>query len=129
SSTYLILRTDELYLSFFFSSRRRHTRWPRDWSSDVCSSDLVHQALPVARFLGAHAVEHGGGGGKILAKTFGKIGVDALILFLERDGKSKDLAFRKAVKVAHVRLLSVGYVARAPAIRPPATRHKSPRRR
>src|SRR5215510_48138 len=26
---------------FFFSSRRRHTRWPRDWSSDVCSSDLA----------------------------------------------------------------------------------------
>src|SRR5690625_7165298 len=25
---------------FFFSGRRRHTRWPRDWSSDVCSSDL-----------------------------------------------------------------------------------------
>src|SRR5215510_6463531 len=25
---------------FFFSSIRRHTRWPRDWSSDVCSSDL-----------------------------------------------------------------------------------------
>src|SRR5215510_11012159 len=25
---------------FFFSSRRRHTSWPRDWSSDVCSSDL-----------------------------------------------------------------------------------------
>src|SRR6266702_7935573 len=29
-----------LYFFFFFSSRRRHTRWPRDWSSDVCSSDL-----------------------------------------------------------------------------------------
>src|SRR5207249_11119773 len=27
-------------LSFFFSSRRRHTRSKRDWSSDVCSSDL-----------------------------------------------------------------------------------------
>src|SRR5206468_9428642 len=27
---------------FFFSSRRRHTRSDRDWSSDVCSSDLVH---------------------------------------------------------------------------------------
>src|SRR5690625_7801871 len=26
---------------FFFSRRRRHTRWPRDWSSDVCSSDLT----------------------------------------------------------------------------------------
>src|SRR3712207_7716498 len=42
---------------FFFSSRRRHTRYWRDWSSDVCSSDLrrrgrdggvVHQ-LPVQR--------------------------------------------------------------------------------
>src|SRR5690606_40140515 len=27
-------------VSFFFSSRRRHTRFSRDWSSDVCSSDL-----------------------------------------------------------------------------------------
>src|SRR3712207_7699638 len=26
---------------FFFSSRRRHTRYWRDWSSDVCSSDLM----------------------------------------------------------------------------------------
>src|SRR2546421_9828504 len=29
-------------LFFFFSSRRRHTRSDRDWSSDVCSSDLRH---------------------------------------------------------------------------------------
>src|SRR3989449_7744410 len=29
---------------FFFSSRRRHTRCSRDWSSDVCSSDLVVEA-------------------------------------------------------------------------------------
>src|SRR3712207_5576916 len=29
-------------LFFFFSSRRRHTRYWRDWSSDVCSSDLVY---------------------------------------------------------------------------------------
>src|SRR5699024_12490863 len=28
------------YMFFFFSSRRRHTRSKRDWSSDVCSSDL-----------------------------------------------------------------------------------------
>src|SRR5690625_7772704 len=33
---------------FFFSSRRRHTRWPRDWSSDVCSSDLA----VLAEFMG-----------------------------------------------------------------------------
>src|SRR5690606_12992197 len=30
-------------LTFFFSSRRRHTRFSRDWSSDVCSSDLIVQ--------------------------------------------------------------------------------------
>src|SRR5690606_40850478 len=29
----------------FFSSRRRHTRFSRDWSSDVCSSDLHLEAL------------------------------------------------------------------------------------
>src|SRR2546430_11243388 len=31
-----------LTLFFFFSSRRRHTRFDCDWSSDVCSSDLTH---------------------------------------------------------------------------------------
>src|SRR5690606_40212831 len=42
------------FFFFFFSSRRRHTRFSRDWSSDVCSSDLAlaivlrqpHVALP-----------------------------------------------------------------------------------
>src|SRR5690625_5588882 len=32
-----------MHMFFFFSSRRRHTRWPRDWSSDVCSSDLPRE--------------------------------------------------------------------------------------
>src|SRR2546422_11377309 len=37
-----------VFFFFFFSSRRRHTRCSRDWSSDVCSSDLaVHPAVPV----------------------------------------------------------------------------------
>src|SRR2546422_4231114 len=31
----------DLFFFFFFSSRRRHTRCSRDWSSDVCSSDLT----------------------------------------------------------------------------------------
>src|SRR5438309_5525550 len=30
--------------NFFFSSRRRHTRWNCDWSSDVCYSDLADEA-------------------------------------------------------------------------------------
>src|SRR5207245_8182537 len=33
------------FFFFFFSSRRRHTRCYRDWSSDVCSSDLVEEPL------------------------------------------------------------------------------------
>src|SRR5690606_39562263 len=30
------------HIDYFFSSRRRHTRFARDWGSDVCSSDLNH---------------------------------------------------------------------------------------
>src|SRR5207245_6690066 len=36
--------------SFFFSSRRRHTRCYRDWSSDVCSSDLLATSFSRRRF-------------------------------------------------------------------------------
>src|SRR3712207_6608957 len=39
-SIYLLLCILLSYFFFFFSSRRRHTRYWRDWSSDVCSSDL-----------------------------------------------------------------------------------------
>src|SRR5690606_39630737 len=34
----------EIVYTFFFSSRRRHTRFSRDWSSDMCSSDLARFA-------------------------------------------------------------------------------------
>src|SRR5690606_40428388 len=34
---------------FFFSSRRRHTRFSRDWSSDVCSSDLTQRHVKHGR--------------------------------------------------------------------------------
>src|SRR3712207_6936275 len=37
----------EGYVFFFFSSRRRHTRYWRDWSSDVCSSDLGMGLAPI----------------------------------------------------------------------------------
>src|SRR2546429_6950085 len=44
------------HVFFFFSSRRRHTRCSRDWSSDVCSSDLVAAAeLPALGFEGTPA--------------------------------------------------------------------------
>src|SRR2546429_2736672 len=40
----IILRYMTESIFFFFSSRRRHTRCSRDWSSDVCSSDLFQDA-------------------------------------------------------------------------------------
>src|SRR2546426_12742382 len=36
-----------MYFFFFFSSRRRHTRLQGDWSSDVCSSVLVDNQVPI----------------------------------------------------------------------------------
>src|SRR5258707_11985261 len=40
SVCFVLSATHFFYFFFFFSSRRRHTRYWRDWSSDVCSSDL-----------------------------------------------------------------------------------------
>src|SRR5438874_6364893 len=52
--------------NFFFSSRRRHTRSLRDWSSDVCSSDLMQRPRnardrrPKAQLLKAPGIELAG---------------------------------------------------------------------
>src|SRR5699024_11384795 len=40
-----------LICCFFFSSRRRHTRSKRDWSSDVCSSDLVVLMIALSLYI------------------------------------------------------------------------------
>src|SRR5690606_39644617 len=68
-------------LFFFFSSRRRHTRFSRDWSSDVCSSDLMlfgllagawpafvqSRVFPLDALRGGAAVPmRGGAAGKVL---------------------------------------------------------------
>src|SRR2546430_7095915 len=49
-------RVEDELIFFFFSSRRRHTRFDCDWSSDVCSSDLdeLIDELFVNRFLDKH---------------------------------------------------------------------------
>src|SRR5206468_7647348 len=44
-------RVLDVYYLFFFSSRRRHTRSDRDWSSDVCSSDLEFEQMEMQFFV------------------------------------------------------------------------------
>src|SRR5256886_6744860 len=39
------LLSEQMLFFFFFSSRRRHTRFDCDWSSDVCSSDLLQRSI------------------------------------------------------------------------------------
>src|SRR5690606_40604926 len=51
-------------LSFFFSSRRRHTRFSRDWSSDVCSSDLSRHVAQLEEAL----LELSGAAGELLCQ-------------------------------------------------------------
>src|SRR2546427_1435173 len=58
---YYFMRIDFCVFFFFFSSRRRHTRFDCDWSSDVCSSDLLSfrdefcAMLPGSEVLARHA--------------------------------------------------------------------------
>src|SRR5690606_41084311 len=66
-----------LSVFFFFSSRRRHTRFSRDWSSDVCSSDLTgsqQQVLANIAQLGSNLITINpsvprGSGGRVQAEV------------------------------------------------------------
>src|SRR5699024_3016457 len=72
-----------LLVSFFFSSRRRHTRSKRDWSSDVCSSDL--EAAYLAGYVAAATTDSGKVG------TFGGIQIPSVTIFMDgfADGVDK----------------------------------------
>src|SRR5690625_5702255 len=72
---------------FFFSSRRRHTSWPRDWSSDVCSSDLrpaqqvgLSERVPGEGLRDRHHLllvdDQAVGGAEHLLQGFGQLRVD-----------------------------------------------------
>src|SRR6266481_3298348 len=69
-------------LSFFFSSRRRHTRWNCDWSSDVCSSDLPKgvAASGVRLKLGTPVKAIDRAARAVMTDAGERIGYDALVL-------------------------------------------------
>src|SRR5689334_10585023 len=68
---------------FFFSSRRRHTRWNCDWSSDVCSSDLLPNSATEQEL------------GKPVGSDL-RQGTITLPVILMRDGDLADGRFREA---------------------------------
>src|SRR5437762_12055123 len=61
-----------LFFCFFFSSRRRHTRYIGDWSSDVCSSDL-----PFLDFLTVYGSPASGAAWIVPKAYYEKVGKDS----------------------------------------------------
>src|SRR3712207_9587658 len=82
---------------FFFSSRRRHTRYWRDWSSDVCSSDLL--SFGTAGMRGIRGI----GRNRMNRYNVGKATQGLANYILQRSeerrvGKSVDLGGRRIIK-------------------------------
>src|SRR5690625_6694345 len=79
----------------FFSSRSRHTRWPREWSSDVCSSDL-HSGTK--RNISYKIIKESGPSHN---KTFvANVLLDKEIILGTGEGKTKKEAEQKAAEEA-----------------------------
>src|SRR5215475_2669334 len=69
------MKDSVLWFFFFFSSRRRHTRFSRDWSSDVCSSDLPDARHRTRYPRGSFAAAGGPDLGMARAKGLGRVGL------------------------------------------------------
>src|SRR5690606_39353615 len=92
-------------LFFFFSSRRRHTRFSRDWSSDVCSSDLDSYDFNdtprfVAKLREGYELVQGcrlpAGGGRVLRSEEGRVG---------KEWGSRGRRYHDGRKCRHLRLV------------------------
>src|SRR2546430_15048431 len=81
---------------FFFSSRRRHTRFDCDWSSDVCSSDLTrHRPAPAPQILGQGPQADRAPAGVDTSRVLERQGAQASGL---RPIKLRSIALRPALK-------------------------------
>src|SRR5690606_2715133 len=89
------------FFFFFFSSRRRHTRFSRDWSSDVCSSDLndgqsSQELLQNADIAMYHAKSKGGQNYQFFNESMNRNAVRRLQV---------ESQLRQALRNNHVRVL------------------------
>src|SRR5437016_13874504 len=80
------------FVFFFFSSRRRHTRLVSDWSSDVCSSDLVERKLP-GQFLASMGYV-----GTQTVHQFGDLNVNASLPGTGQAGQPLNVLFGRATE-------------------------------
>src|SRR2546422_6599424 len=83
-----------MFCFFFFSSRRRHTRCSRDWSSDVCSSDLG------GRFLGRISAT--------VPSDVIEVERDELLKLIQTDTELSDI-FLRAFILRRLQLIDRGY--------------------
>src|SRR5437868_15289335 len=85
-----------MFMLFFFSSRRRHTRSKRDWSSDVCSSDLTNVSkVPYSQYV----VELMPSGFRMLAAMYCEYGTfDTLVTMRPRMAKPRRSEERRVGK-------------------------------
>src|SRR5260370_17247631 len=79
---------------FFFSSRRRHTRFKCDWSSDVCSSDLVGKQRPAQ----AHVLERQANDASAGAQIGRKYGAPDGVIEQHGGGATGDAKLREWTK-------------------------------
>src|SRR5438477_5736262 len=112
-----ILTGKVLFFFFFFSSRRRHTRLTCDWSSDVCSSDLLMRLSGVASLTARYVTALRGTKVRLLdtRKT------TPLLRFLEKaavragGGRNHRMGLHDAVLIKENHVLASGGVAPAVA--------------
>ena len=63
------------------------------------SAEQLDQTAPMFRFLLTHSLEHLRGGGVFCVKPIGKIGVNPLVFFLERNGQRENLALGQVLEL------------------------------
>src|SRR5690348_12387001 len=116
-------------LFFFFSSRRRHTRWTGDWSSDVCSSDL--DIFPKVGEPAIYVAQPYGGMDPAQMEGYLTYYFEYHFLYITGISRVESksiqgaalmkLVFHEGTDMAQAMAETVGYVTRARAFMPPGT--------
>src|SRR2546426_6026863 len=111
-----------LYFFFFFSSRRRHTRLQGDWSSDVCSSDLILRHFPhVTNEIKAAMKKVAQDVDVVIVEVGGTVGDIESLPFMEAIRQMRQELGREHTLFVHVTL--VPFIAAAQELKTKPTQH------